>query len=209
MLYNLAFQRFIAASVLIKILVCQWRNQAAERGTCSRALQASGAKQLHQNIYWLINTEVSMIEITEWTNSSVLLQFFAVFVVDLFRYQLNSIPLHFIFGSVRPSPKEIRVEVDAICFCARKPRTQVKRCSQLRLWCDCDCDDRATSCNIVRVRVHNYCDVDRDATAVWLQPETNMFIFLRGCIQSQHRNPYGRGRPAMASLFTVIFTCFG
>jgi len=60
----------------------------------------------------------------------------------------------------------------------------LKRCSQLWLWCDCDCDDRATSCNIVRFRVHN-CDWDCDATAMWLRPEINMFIFLRGCTRLQ------------------------
>ena len=55
----------------------------------------------------------------------------------------------------------------------------VKRCSH------CDCDDRATSCNIVRFRVHDYCDVDRDATAMWLRPEISMFTFLRGCTRLQ------------------------
>ena len=49
----------------------------------------------------------------------------------------------------------------------------VKRCSQLRLmWLrrDCDCDNRATSCNIVQ-----FCNCD--ATAMWLQTKLNMFIF--------------------------------
>ena len=52
------------------------------------------------------------------------------------------------------------------------------------------------------------CDCECDATAMWLQPEINMFISLRGYSQSQCRNPYGRGRPVVA-LLTVIFTCFG
>jgi len=49
----------------------------------------------------------------------------------------------------------------------------VKRCSQLRLmWLrrDCDCDNRATSSNIVQ-----FCNCD--ATAMWLQTKLNMFIF--------------------------------
>ena len=52
-----------------------------------------------------------------------------------------------------------------------------------------------------------------DASVMWLRPEINVFIFFRevarGCSQSQRRNRHGRGRPAVASLFTVIFTSFG
>jgi len=38
--------------------------------------------------------------------------------------------------------------------------------------------------------------------------EINVFVFLRGCSQSQRRNRCVRGRPAVVSLFTVIFTRF-
>jgi len=55
----------------------------------------------------------------------------------------------------------------------------------LRLWMQlrCDCSQKST------------CSFFREVA--------------RGCSQSQCRNRCGRGRPAVASLFTVIFTCFG
>ena len=46
-------------------------------------------------------------------------------------------------------------------------------------------------------------DCDCDAVTA------TMFIFLRGCSQSQCRNRYGRGRPAVVLLCTVFFTYFG
>ena len=68
--------------------------------------------------------------------------------------------------------------------CSHTCRRSLKRCSQLWLWFDCECDNRAMSCNIVRFRVHN-CDCECDATVMWLRPEINMFISLRGCTRSQ------------------------
>ena len=60
-------------------------------------------------------------------------------------------------------------------------------CNKLLTLCDCDvtdCDDHAMSRNIVRFCVHN-CDCYCDATAIWLRPEINVFIFLPGCTRLQ------------------------
>jgi len=60
---------------------------------------------------------------------------------------------------------------------------------------------RQQPCNVMQFCVHN-CDV----TAMLLRPEINRFIFLRDCSQSQCRNRCGCGRPAVASLFTVVLS---
>ena len=60
-------------------------------------------------------------------------------------------------------------------------------CNKLLTLCDCDvtdCDDHAMSRNIVRFCVHN-CHCYCDATAIWLRPEINVFIFLPGCTRLQ------------------------
>ena len=75
-----------------------------------------------------------------------------------------------------------------------------------------DCDVTATTSCIVSA---TSCDfvftIIMTVTVMQLRRDCDHFLceVARGCSQSQCRNRCGRGRPAVASLFSVIFSCFG